>query len=127
MEEDKESFFNKEINFLDSQLTQQAQAELKFENGEITIENSPLAQADPTALDELFTRIDTSIKLGNIPDEADVFKTTLVLRQQRQKFLNLEAQKVPKSAAEKKSIAERTKASAKGVKSVKQALSINDL
>lgn len=106
------------------ELNEVARAELRLEDGEIIVENSPLAQADPKALDELFSRIDSSLKLNHIPDASDVNKVVFVLRQQRQKFLSMEAAKPIRSPAEKKAISVKAK---KIVTSVRQALSVNDL
>ena len=108
----------------DQLFSERARAELKVENGDIVCVNSPLQEVDPTALDELVSRIDKALKLEQIPDENDVNKIVTHLRLQRQKFLAAEAAKPVRSPAEKKQIAAKNKAK---VTSVKSALSITDL
>jgi len=100
-------------------------SEIKFEDDEILLENSPLAQADPKALDELFSRIDSSLKLDQVPDMRDVSLVVLTLRRQRQKFLSEEANRPVKTPAEKR--AAKAKDSNKPIKSVKQVLNLDDL
>lgn len=109
----------------DELFSERARSELRVENGEIICDNSPLSEADPKSLDELFSRFDSSLKLEQIPDEDTVNEIVFRLRQQRQKFLSEEAAKPVRSATEKKQIAAKKKAGT--IKSVKQALSLADL
>lgn len=104
---------------------QNLEAEIKVEDDEILLANSPLAEADPKALDELFSRVDLSLKLDQVPNVRDISLVVLVYRRQRQKFLQEEASKPIKSPAEKR--ATKAAGSAKPVKSVKQALNLDDL
>lgn len=112
-------------------MSEEPQAELRLENDEIVLENSPLAQADPKALDELFSRIDRSLKLDEIPDMADIDKVVFVYRKQRAKFCSEEALKVPgtrgKGNSTKVAGAVTKTRSNKTVKSVKEALEMDDL
>lgn len=104
-------------------MTEEIKAEISVSaDGEIGIINSPLEEVNPSALDELFTRIDSTLKLGKIPDREDIDKVVLLYRRQRQKFVQEEAIKVPK--ARQKSIGG---AAAKKITSVKQALTLDDI
>jgi hypothetical protein len=110
---------------------EEIRSELSLVDDQISVDNSPLLQADPKALDELFSRIDKSLKLDQIPDSDTIDQVVMVLRRQRAKFISEEAIKVPgtrgRGNSTKVGEAATKVRSNKTVKSVKEALSLDDL